>query len=33
MEIRKIENKLGFTDTDRERVEDGIRYTPMKYER
>ena len=28
-----VYHKLGFADTDRERVEDGIRYTPMKYER
>ena len=28
-----IYHKLGFVDTDTERVEDGIRYTPMKYTR
>ena len=28
-----VYHKLGFADTARERVEDGIRYTPMKYER
>ena len=28
-----VYHKLGFVDTDAERVEDGIRYTPMKYTR
>ena len=28
-----IYHTLGFVDTDTERVEDGIRYTPMKYTR
>lgn len=28
-----VYHKLGFVDTDTERVEDGIRYTPMKYTR
>ncbi|MCI8294043.1 MAG: GNAT family N-acetyltransferase [Hespellia sp.] len=26
-------HKLGFTDTGKEKVSDGIRFTPMKYER
>lgn len=28
-----VYHKLGFADTDGERIADGIRYTPMKYER
>ena len=28
-----VYHKLGFVDTDAEREEDGIRYTPMKYTR
>ncbi len=28
-----VYHKLGFTDTDTEQLKDGIRYTPMKYEK
>ena len=28
-----VYHKLGFTDTDTEQLEDGMRYTPMKFER
>ena len=28
-----VYHKLGFVDLDIEQVSDGIRYTPMKYER
>ena len=28
-----VYHKLGFVDTDVEQISDGMRYTPMKYER